>query len=112
MASQCNMFSELVCVMDFRFSPLFRQVQNMIWGKKPHHFIKRLSTGDSVAEQQQMLLALLQPIESRLSFPHTEYASLAEFILFKALFGRTLVECKYAEIIILLQICSELILQC
>ncbi|XP_040439301.1 metabotropic glutamate receptor 5-like [Falco naumanni] len=34
--------------------------------------IKRLSSGDDVAEQQQMLLALLQPIESRLSFPHTE----------------------------------------
>lgn len=85
----------------------------MIWGKKKKKsFIKRLRAGDSVAEQQQMLLALLQPIESRLSFPHTEYASLAEFILFKALFGGMLDECKYVEIIILLQIRRELILQC
>lgn len=98
-------------MMNFRVSPLFRQVQNMTWGKKSH-VIKRLSTGDSVAEQQQMLLALLQPIESRLSFPHTEYASLAEFILFKALFGGTLVECKDVEIVILLQKRNELILQC
>lgn len=49
--------------------------------------IKSLTGGDDIAEQQQMLLALLQPIESRLSFPHTECASLAGFILFKALFG-------------------------
>lgn len=54
--------------------------------------IKRLSSGGGIAEQQQMLLALLQPIESRLSFPHTEYASLADFILFKALFGEMLVQ--------------------
>lgn len=43
-----------------------------------------LSSGGDVAEHWQMLLALLQPIESRLPFPHTEYASLAGFILFKA----------------------------
>lgn len=53
--------------------------------------IKRLSSGGNVAEHQQMLLASLQPIESRLSFPHTEYDSLADFILFKALFGEMLV---------------------
>lgn len=40
--------------------------------------IKRLSSGSDIAEQQQMLLALLQPIGSSLSFPHTEYASLAD----------------------------------
>jgi len=51
------------------------------------NLIKRLSNGDGVSEQQQMILALLQPIESRLSFPHTEYASLAAFILFKVVFG-------------------------
>lgn len=54
--------------------------------------MKRLSSGDGISEQQQMLLALLQPIESRLSFPHTEHASLAAFILFKALFGVMLVQ--------------------
>lgn len=55
--------------------------------------IKRLSSGGNVAEQQQMLLALLQPIKSRLSFPHTECASLADFILFKALFEEMLGQC-------------------
>lgn len=54
--------------------------------------IKRLSSGDDTAEQQQMLLALAQPIESRLSFPHTECASLAGFILFKAISGEMLVQ--------------------
>lgn len=47
--------------------------------------LKILSSGGDVAEQWQMLLALLQPIESRLPFPHTKYASLAGFILFQAL---------------------------
>ena len=54
--------------------------------------MKRLSSGGDVAEQQQMLLALLQPIESRLFFLHTAYAFLADFILFKALFGEMLVQ--------------------
>lgn len=55
--------------------------------------IKRFSSGGNVAEQQQMLLDLLQPIESRLSFPHTECASLADFMLFKDLFEGLLSQC-------------------
>lgn len=71
--------------------------------------VKRLSSCGDVAEQRQMLLALLQPIESRLPFPHTEYASLAEFILFKPLLRRcwsngimlrSLPSYGYAEIIL------------
>lgn len=73
--------------------------------------IKRLSSGDDVAEQWQMLLALLQPIESRLSFPHIEYVSLAGFILFKAPSEEMLVQWYNVEISFLLQICRELILQ-
>lgn len=72
--------------------------------------VKRLNSGGDAAEQWQMLLALLQPIESRLPFPHTEYASLAGFILFKAPSEEMLVQWYNAEISFLLQICRELIL--
>lgn len=73
--------------------------------------VKRLSSGGDVAEQWQMLLALLQPIESRLPFPHTEYASLAGFILFKVPSEEILVQWYNVEISFLVQICRELILQ-
>lgn len=73
--------------------------------------VKRLSSGGNVARERQMLLALLQPIESRSLFPHTEYASLADFILFKASSEEMLVQWYDVEAFFLLQIYKELILQ-
>lgn len=71
----------------------------------------RLSSVGDVAEQWQMLLALLQPIESRLSFPHTDYASLAGFILLKVPSEEILVQWYNVELSFLVHICRELILQ-